>query len=291
MRYRQLSVILTLILAGGALCASLIGIITSGSPDPFVHENILGEPITIYGSGVYRHMSSAVAIQGIAQDWVTAFAAVPILLLSLIGVLKQSLRAQLIHSGTSAYLFVTYWFYLAMAAYNELFLLYALLAGIAFFSLFTSIQRLFDYDYSRHTGARFPHLFAGTFLMINAMLIGLLWLSSVLPPLLDGTIFPAGLEHYTTLIVQGFDLGLLLPMAFVSGYLMRKNDRRGIIFGSVYIIFLALLMSALVAKIIAMGLSGDPIIPVIFIIPSILGVDLYLVVRMMRTLPRRVQNQ
>jgi hypothetical protein len=80
-------------------------------------------------------------------------------------------------------------------------------------------------------------------------------------------------------------------MAFVSGYLMRKNDRRGIIFGSVYIIFLALLMSALVAKIIAMGLSGDPIIPVIFIIPSILGVDLYLVVRMMRTLPRRVQNQ
>lgn len=64
------------------------------------------------------------------------------------------------------------------------------------------------------------------------------------------------------------DLGLLLPLAVVSGVLLIRKKPFGYLLGPVYLIFLSLLMTALTAKIIAMGMGGYNIIPVIFIIPS-----------------------
>ena len=83
----------------------------------------------------------------------------------------------------------------------------------------------------------------------------------------NGSIYPESLQHYTTLIVQGFDLGLLLPLAFVAGMLLYRRTLMGYLAGITYIVFLSFLMTALTAKIIAMGLHGYNIIPVIFIIP------------------------
>ncbi len=105
--------------------------------------------------------------------------------------------------------------------------------------------------------------------MINSILIALLWLSVIVPPLLDGSIYPDILQHYTTLIVQGFDLGLLLPLAFVAGWQWNRGKMIGWHLGPVYIVFLGILMTALSAKIIAMRLSGVNIIPSVFIIPTI----------------------
>lgn len=107
--------------------------------------------------------------------------------------------------------------------------------------------------------------------MVNSILIGLLWLSVVVPPLVDGTIYPDGLEHYTTLIVQGFDLGLLLPIGFISGYMLTLKNPEGFVYATVYIVFLSILMSALTAKLIAMSLNDVNVIPAIFIIPVING--------------------
>ncbi|MFB0509595.1 MAG: hypothetical protein ACETVX_03795, partial [bacterium] len=95
------------------------------------------------------------------------------------------------------------------------------------------------------------------------------WLSIVLPPLLDGSIFPKELQHYTTLIVQGFDLGLFLPMAFVSGILALKKNPYGYLFTTIYVIFLSLLMTALTSKILFMANAGANVIPVVFIMPTI----------------------
>jgi hypothetical protein len=280
--------ILSLIGGIGAACAALVGIFSNSGPGQFFHESIIGNSVPIYGQGIYRHMSSGVAIQGIAQDYVTAFLAVPVLLLTLPGLAKRSVRAQLIHSGVTGYLFVTYLFYLAMATYNELFLLYALLAGVGFFTLFFSMSELFSMDFDRHLSVRTPYLFTGTFLMVTSLMIALLWLSTILPPLLDHTLYPDTLEHYTTLIVQGFDLGLLLPACFVSGLFMRKKHPSAVINGAVFVIFLAFLMTALVAKITAMGMAGEEIIPAIIIIPAILAVDIYLMVRLIRSLPKEL---
>jgi hypothetical protein len=86
------------------------------------------------------------------------------------------------------------------------------------------------------------------------------------PPLLDGSVYPADLQHYTTLIVQGFDLGLLLPVSFVSGILLIKKKPLGYLTATTYVVFLSVLMTALSAKITAMGWNGVNIIPAVYII-------------------------
>jgi hypothetical protein len=86
--------------------------------------------------------------------------------------------------------------------------------------------------------------------------------------MIDGSVYPVALEHYTTLIVQGLDLGFLLPLAVITGVLLIKKNRFGYLLGLGYFVFLSILMTALGAKIVAMGMNGYNIIPVIFIIPT-----------------------
>ncbi len=124
--------------------------------------------------------------------------------------------------------------------------------------------------------------FGGIFLILNGAAITLLWLSIVVPPLMDGTLYPDGVEHYTTLVVQAVDLSLLLPLSFLLGYLLYQQKPEGYVYGSVYLVFLSIMMTALLSKIIYMGLNGFQIIPVIIIIPILLVFSLtgaYLMLR------------
>ena len=107
----------------------------------------------------------------------------------------------------------------------------------------------------------------GGFLIFNAVCIALLWLTIVIPPLINGSIIPPQVEHYTTLIVQGLDLAILLPAAFISGLLLIRKKASGYLFATIYFVFLSFLMTALTAKLIAMGMLGYNVIPAIFIIP------------------------
>lgn len=385
---------LVVIIAVAATVAALTGIFSSGGPGPQTHETFRGTEVTLYGRGIYRHMSADVAIQGIGQDVVTVGIAVPLLLLALFrarggvrgersvpgpagvgarrsargaagavardgsrsGNGRSDARPRLVLSGVLLYLLVTYTFYLAMATYNALFLVYALLMGCSFFALAlvlldvgrematgggeaqdvnregaaqgaeaTTHGRGAAHGVAEPThgrgvtdgetgaapgesrgapaaaasGAPTPTSAStarlvlrapgsrrlwGAVLIANAALIGLLWLSVVVPPLVDGTVYPAAVQHYTTLIVQGFDLGLLLPASVVIGVLLRRETLMGLLFGPVYLVFLSLIMTALIAKLIAMELNGVPTAPAIFIIPVIAVVAITGAVRM---LPRR----
>lgn len=266
MKYKKYIIILVILMAVLASIAAGVGIFYNTSGQAYFYQTIRGESIEIYGRGLYKHMSADVAIQGIAQDYVTLFIGVPVLLIALFFSVQGSRKAQLILTGTSLYFLVTYLFYTAMAMYNTLFLVYVMLLGLSFF---TFILNLISFEpkalFSHHKIYRY----SGVFLMINAVMIGLLWLGVVVPPLLDGSLYPAGLDHYTTLIVQGFDLGLLLPLSFVVGVLAFKKHHYGYFFATVYVIFLSFLMTALTSKIAFMASVGQNVIPVIFIMPSI----------------------
>lgn len=248
--------------------AASFGILTRDGDGDYPYETIRGKTITIYGQGIYKHMSNDVAIQGIAQDYITLFAGIPLLIIGLIGTLKGSLRWRLVLSGTLGYFFVTYLFYLVMAMYNYLFLAYAALLALSFFSLATTLLS-FDVEKLKSSySTEKPLRFSAGFLIFNVVMIALLWLSAIVPPLLDGSIYPIGLQHYTTMIVQGMDLGLLLPICLVSAILLRKKKTLGYLLVPVYTVFLSLMMTALTAKLIAMGLQGQTIVPAIFIIPA-----------------------
>lgn len=278
---KEIVVISTLVVIFSSI-ASGLGILSDFGPGEFLYESIRGKTIEIYGKGIYQHMSSDVAIQGIGQDYVTLFVALPLLILSLVGFYRGRTQAVFVLAGTLGYFFVTYLFYLAMGMYNVMFLFYVMLLCLSFFGLYLTLQNLFQIDLAKFFLGQTRYKFAGRFLIINSVLIAFLWLGIILPPLFDGTLYPPELQHYTTLIVQGFDLGLLLPAGFVSGLLLVRRKRQGLIYGTLYMVFLAILMSALSAKIVAMGINGVDIFPVVFIIPTINMITIFSAVQLIK---------
>lgn len=251
-----------------AIGATSLGIFSGEGSGNYTYQSIRGKTVTIYGKGLYKHMSAEVAPQGIAQDYVTLFLGVPLLLFSLYLAGKGSLKGRYMLAGTLGYFLVTYLFYMVMGMYNAMFLAYVLLAGLSFFSFLITILSFDLRQLSHSFSASTPVKATGGFLIFNAVAIAILWLSIVVPPLLDGTIIPVQVEHYTTLIVQGLDLGILLPAAFITAILFIRKKALGYLLCPVYFIFLSLLMTALTAKVVAMALLGYNVIPVIFIIPT-----------------------
>ncbi len=270
MKQRKITILLTVIIIVLSSIATAIGIFSNEGSGPFEYKSIHGETILIWGKGVYKNMSAELAPQGIAQDFVTLFLAIPVLLVSLIFALKRSIRGLFVYTGVIAYLFVTYLFYLAMGTYSFLFLIYVILLGSTAASLILGMISLGNIDLTGKLKPQAPFKTAGSFLIFNGIAISLLWLGRIVPPLIDGTIYPKGLDHYTTMIVQGFDLALLLPLSIISGSLLYKKTEAGILLGIIYMVFLSILMTSLTAKIIYMGILGQNIIPVVFIIPIIM---------------------
>lgn len=267
MQNRKTISILIIFIAIFSTIATGSGIFTNYGTGNYEFKSINNQTVTIYGKGVYENMSADVAIQGIAQDYVTLFIAIPMLIIALFWTRKDSLKSKLFLAGVLNYFFLTYLFYMNMAMYNKLFLIYIILVSTMFFAFVLTLLSIDIKTISQHFNPKTPTKFIGFFLIVLSSMIALLWLSIIVPPLIDGSIVPKSVEHYTTLTVQGFDLSIFLPIAFISGFLLIKKRQFGFLMASVTIIFLSLLMTALVAKIIAMSLVDVNVIPAVYIIP------------------------
>jgi hypothetical protein len=264
--------VLVILITSLAVIATLAGILSNSGNGGYEYESIRGQSVLIYGKGLYQHMSSDVAIQGIAQDYVTLLLAFPFLLFALFRFRKGSLKGKYMLAGVLNYFFLTYLFYMNMAMYNSMFLVYIALTGLSFFALILTLLSIETDRLPEIFHKNTPVRFIGGFLIFNAIVITLLWLSVIVPPLLDKTIVPLAVQHYTTLNVQAFDLSLFLPVSFVGGLLLIRKNKFGYLIAPVYLVFLSLLMTALIAKIIAMSLNGTNVVPAIFIIPCIAAI-------------------
>ena len=266
--YKKPLTILAFLIVIFAIAVTTIAIFSNDGNGQYEYTSIRGKTVMIYGKGLYKDMSAEVAPQGIAQDYVTFFIAIPLLIISFLKARKGSLKGRYLLAGTLGYFLVTYLFYTVMGMYNVMFLPYVILMGASFYS-FILIILSFDTNALQNLfKPSTPVKITGGFLVFNSIVIGLMWLSIVIPPLLDGTVIPLQVEHYTTLIVQGLDLGILLPAGLISGVLLIRKKPSGYLSAPVFFVFLSLLMTALSAKIIAMKTLGYHVIPAIFIIPA-----------------------
>lgn len=270
-----------------SMAAALMGIIGTwvldGTTESFV--TVRGDTVTLFGRGVYAHMSHMVALQGAAQDLVTLFLGVPALILTAHRLQDATFKRLVLHAGVVAYFAVTYTIYLFMATYSAAFLIYAALAGLSVNLLVRLLAEGLAFPLQKPTvQAPFAKRNARR-LMVIAVVMALLWLMSIVPPLTDGTLYPSILEHYTTLVVQGIDLAWLLPWAFMSGLWLLSGRDAGFLFTHVYLVFLVLLMAALSAKVIAVGIAGEPVLPAIAVLPLFMTLALLAVVRFLRFTP------
>lgn len=269
----------SLIIALLAIIAAGTGLFWQDGGQSFDVTNVYGQNITLYGNGLYRNDSVSSVAQAKAQDMLTLFIAVPLLLAGVYTTWKKSLRGQLLLTGMLGYFLYTY----ASAAfgftYNPFFLIYVALFSLSLFA-FIFAMRAIDVD---AVNARITTGFPRTGLAVLNIIAGLFLLMAwaggrVIGSMLAGTV-PAGLDNYSTLFIQVLDLGVVMPASFLTAGLLLKRDRWGVPLATVFVIKTATLGAAVSLMAFNMLRSGMPIsLPELLIFPLItLGVIYYAV--------------
>lgn len=139
--------------------------------------------------------------------------------------------------------------------YNSFFIIYVFLMSL---SLFTFVLAMMSFNIESITSQfnkKLPVKFLGGFQIFIAFAIGMLWLGKIAQSVFEGKV-PAGLEHYTTLVIQGMDLGIVVPAAFLSGILLIKKKPFGYLLSSVIIIKSITMLSAISAMILNQALNN-----------------------------------
>lgn len=237
-----------------AAIASAAGVFLHGDLATVAVTTFRGETVETLVNGVYRYNSIAFASEGVGWDVITLFLVVPALAACLPGLWHGSLRARLMAMGILAYFLYQYLEYAVSVAYGPLFLDYvgafaASLAGIVVLASGIDLA-----DLAARFGTRFPRRSVAGLGILFIVLLGGMWLPLVLRTM---TAADAGgaLAGGTTLVVQAFDLGLLVPLGIFTAITAWRRHPAGYLLGSVVVVKAVAMALAIVAMIVAEGLA------------------------------------
>lgn len=253
----SIPIVLSILISILAIIVAGLGVFWQGEGQKSEFLTLRGETVTIQGHGLYQYETVSIAAQAIAQDIVTLLIGIPLLVISMILFKKGSLQGKLLLSGTLAYFLYTYASFVFGAAYNILFLAYVSLFSLSLFAFIFALMEIDIPILPMHFSSGLPRRTIAIFLFVVGGFLLLAWLGRIVPALLENEP-PLGLESYTTLIIQALDLGLVMPIAFLSGILLWKKSAWGYLLSSVVLIkgvTLALAVSAMAVNMILAGVQ------------------------------------
>lgn len=206
---------------------------------------------------IYARETASWAAQGIGQDWVNLLLVVPWLLVSAVLTLRGSRRAVLLLGGGLIYTLYSYVIYAFAVHFNALFLVYCVSLGLSFFALLLLLRALLEEDVRAWYDRRAPVRTAGGLQLAIAVIFAFLWLSEVIPALVQGRA-PASLRAggFFTNPVHVLDLSIFLPALAVSGVLMLRRRASGFLLAPLLLGFAVLMATAIAGMIVLMSQRG-----------------------------------
>lgn len=247
--------ILVICIAILSIIASIAGLLINGGTGQYEFKSINGEIVNIYGKGLYMNDSISMVAQGKASDFITLILGIPLLSISLYFTNKESLRGKLMLTGTLGYFLYTYTSYTFLWMYNPFFIVYVALMSLSLYALIICFMSFDIETMPAKFSKKLPVKFLGGYQIFIGIVIGMLWLGKILPPIFGGATV-VGLEHYTTLVIQGLDLGIVVPTSIISGILLIKRKPFGYLLSSVVIIKSFTMLTCISAMIINQALKG-----------------------------------
>lgn len=239
-----------------ALFAAGTGVFYRRPGQPYEHTNHRGETVMINGQGLYYYDTVSSAAQQQGNDVVTLTVGLPLLAISTWLAFRGSLRGRLLLTGTLGFFLYTYMSMAMLTSYNALFLVYTALFSLSLYAFILSMMAFDRETLPRHFSEQLPRRWiAGLMFLVGGFLL-LAWLGRIVPPLLRGET-PA-LENSTTLVIQAMDLGLIMPLAILSGVLLLRRSAWGYLLASVALLKGVTLGLGVSAMAINMTLRGVP---------------------------------
>lgn len=189
---------------------------------------------------IYGAETESFIAQAIAQDLVNLVIITPLLLVTSVLAMRGSLRAYLVWLGALSFTVYSYVIYTVSISFGPLFLVWVAALGLTLYAL---IGGLVDVD-AADIAQRFTRpdqRFAAIYLIVTAVLFAFLWLSDIVPALLDGSAPTSAAElDLPTSPVHVLDLAFFLPAVLIVGIQLLRKRPLGYLAGPGLLVFLIL---------------------------------------------------
>ncbi len=230
--------ILPLIIIILLLITSIFGILSFNSSNGYEVTNQYGQVVKMYGSGIYAHDTYFKAPISIGTDFCILFVLIPLFAYFYWkNEREKSDKSHLLLLSVDACAL----YYAASIAfgvtYNQLHLVYIALFSCSLFELFRAYKKIHlnALRYQKRNGVF-------VFLILTGVALIVAWMPDIIPTLFHGGTL-ALIGVYTTEITYVLDMGIVGPLCLVTVYLLKKEDKLGIV------ILAALLMTCILVGI------------------------------------------
>jgi hypothetical protein len=217
-----------------ATVASAAGVLLRGDLTTQPFTTVRGDLVDVLVGGIYRYNGKSVAAEGIGWDAVTLFLVVPALLITLPFLRRGSLRGRLFATGILVYFVYQYFEYAMALAYGPLFAVYVGTGAVSLTGIVLLLADLDMDDLRLRVTDGFPRRPMIGFGIFMAVLLGGMWLP-LIASTFDATSVPQ-LNGGTTLVVQAFDLGLLVPLGLFTAVAVQRGLVAGYVLSAIVVV-------------------------------------------------------
>lgn len=206
------------------LIITICGISAFNTSYSYEIVNQYGESIQIWGAGIYAHDSYFKAPIFIGSDFTILIFIVPLTIITLLRNKKVSAIEYDIRVFGILNILLYYSASLAFGVtYNGLHLVYILLFGLCFFTVWFKLAELYaigirqkkvcSYQFTKGMKA---------FLLIAGIALFVAWLPDIITSIIRGTSLEL-IEVYTTEITYVLDMGIISPLIYITYYLVKHE--------------------------------------------------------------------
>jgi len=255
-----------------SLIAASAGLLYQNPGEPYPYINHRGESVMINGQGLYYYDTVSSAAQVQANDLITLVVGLPLLMVSVWLAFRGSLRGRLLLTGTLGFFLYTYMSMASLVSYNALFLVYVIIFGL---SLYAFILGMMSFDLKtlpENFSEQLPRKWIAALMFLVGGFLSLAWLGRIVPPLFQNQ--TPVLENTTTLVIQFMDLALIVPLAFLGGFLLLRRSPWGYLLSSIMLakgVTLGLAVSAMGINMARMGVPDSLGFMVPFLVITLLN--------------------
>ena len=255
-----------------ALIAASAGLFYQTLGEPYPYTNHRGESVMINGHGLYFYDTVSFAAQMQGNDLITLIVGLPLLIVSAWLAFRGSLRGRLLLTGTLGFFLYTYMSMACLASYNALFLVYVAIFALSLYAFILSMMSFDLKTLPQAFSKQLPHGWIVGLMFLVGGFLSLAWLGRIIPPLLQNE--TPTLDNTTTLVIQFMDLGLIVPLAFLGGFLLLRRKAWGYLLSSITLtkgITLGLGVSAMAINMARVGVADSLGIMVPFLVITLLN--------------------
>lgn len=238
---------------------------TRRDPTPWLRLSMAAATVAGIGSvaallnvdQVYGQETEAFVEQAIAQDLVNLVVVTPAVLVLAVLALRGSLGAHLAWLGFVTFTVYNYVIYVFSIHFGPLFLVWVAVFGASLYALVGGLAALDFAEVRAAFGAR-PFRGSAGFLLFSAVLFGGLWLSDIVPALVDGTAPQAVTDvGLPTSPVHVLDLAVFLPAVAAVGVQLWRRRPLGYVGAVPMLLFLALTGLPILTTVLVADARGE----------------------------------